>query len=192
MAMMERIRDPRLRSGDSGFTLVELLVYIVLLAIVGTMVVMLMLNGYKSQLNISQTTQNSGDSQNAIKAITYDVRYSSASKISPSGNLLVTRTWVGDPETGTYVCRGWFYDDATKKLRRATTSAATSGANATTASAWTQYVEGVTATSPFSTSGSDGVRVSFTGTPAAWGRDTGIDTVISPRPQTDTESAPCF
>jgi len=180
----------RLRE-DEGFTLVELMVYIALFMIVGTMVVVMMMNGYRTQLSVTQTTENTGGTQNAVKAIDRDIRFASAYRVTGSGSLLLVRTWVGDASSGSYSCRGWFYDNTSKVLRRATTAAQTSGATTTSARNWPIYLDGVTATTAFADV-TKGVRVRFSGSPDAWGRETKVDTSIVQRPQDENGSSPCF
>lgn len=177
---------------DQGFTLVELMVYIILFGIVGTMVAMLVWNGYKSQLNVTETTYNTGNMQNAAALIDHDVRYAAAFSITNSGTMLRTRTWVGDPDAGAFQCHAWYYDAASKTLRHTSSAGDTMGASASSAASWDVYVDGVVATSPFTATDTDTVRVRLTGRPDAWGRNTGIDTSIVQRPQSEDGGAPCF
>ena len=186
---MSMRRNPR---QDQGFTLVELIVYMMLFGIVGTMVVTLMWNGYKSQLNVTETTYNSGSLQNAASALDHDVRYSSAFNVSEGGTLLLTRTWVGDPDSGSYQCHGWYVDSTNNTLRRGVGSVTTSGATAATAKSWPLYAGGVVATEAFRDISDEMVRVQMTGTPDAWGRNTVIDTTIVQRPQSSDGSGTCF
>lgn len=182
----------RLRQHDEGFTLVELIVYMLLFGIVGTMVTMLIWNGYRSQLNVTETTYNSGGLQNAAVAIDHDVRYSSAFAVTEGGAMLLTRTWVGDPETGQFVCRGWFVDTADNTLHRGVGPSDTSGATASSARSWDLYADGVEATTAFTKVDDVTVRVRLTGIPDAWGRNTVIDTTIVQRPQSSDGSGSCF
>jgi len=186
---VRRLREHR---SDGGFTLVELLVYMLLLGIVGTIVVTLLWNGVRTQLNVTETTNNTGNVQTAARAIDQDVRYSSAYAIRQSGSMLLVRTWIGDPETGKFVCRGWFYDSSAKALRRTTLQSATSTASLTSARTWDIYVRGVEASAPFSESAAGTVVIRLAGTPQSWGRATEIESTVSQRPQTEQGSAPCF
>jgi type II secretory pathway pseudopilin PulG len=182
-------RTPR---KDGGFTLVELLVYMLLFGIVGTMVVMLVWNGYRSQLNVTETTYNSGNLQNAALALDHDVRYSAAFSVTEGGAMLRTRSWVGDPETGAFECHGWYADSSNNTLRRGTGSGITSGATAASAASWPRYADGVEAVTAFTAVDSRTVQVRLTGVPDAWGRNTVIDTSIVQRPQSSDGSGTCF
>ncbi|WP_291378276.1 prepilin-type N-terminal cleavage/methylation domain-containing protein [Demequina sp.] len=182
----------RVQRDDEGFTLVELIVYMVLFGIVGTMVVMLVWNGYRSQLNVTETTYNSGNLQNAATALDHDVRYSSAFSVTEGGALLRTRTWVGDPETGGFQCHGWYVDSTNNTLHRGTGAGNTAGASAGTARLWPLYADGVVASTAFTAVDDQTVRIRLTGTPDAWGRSTVIDTTIVQRPQSSDGSGTCF
>jgi len=167
------------------------MVYIVLFGMVGTMVVMLVWNGYKSQLNVTETTHNTASLQTAMQAMDHDVRYSAAFSVTVSGAMLRTRSWEGDPISGAFVCHGWYYDATSKVLRRTMGATNTSGATTSSAHLWPQYVDGVQGSTVFAASG-DSVRVRITGKPDQWGRETTIDTTIGQRPQSEQGSSPCF
>ncbi|WP_062073074.1 PulJ/GspJ family protein [Demequina sediminicola] len=184
-SLVDRLRSPR---DESGFTLVELLVYILLFSIVGTMVVMLLVNGFRSQSRITQTTSSSGDVQNAANAIQADVRYAAAVDVRDSGNLLLTRTWVGSYDSGSYECKGWYYDDATQTLRRT----ASSGAVGSDTDSWSRYAKNIDATAPFSLTSEGAVRVEFESVPVGGGLGTKVDTQVNLRPQDEDGGAPCF
>ncbi|WP_084130446.1 type II secretion system protein J [Demequina sp. NBRC 110055] len=178
-------------SSDEGFTLVELLVYMFLFAIVFTMVAMLMINGFRTQSGVTQTTTRAGDAQNASAAIAYDVRYAAAFRIETGGDVLRTRTWEGTPSSGRYVCRGWYYDDVSAVLRHISSDTAVAS-TAGGAQSWPVYAREVSADVPFTTIDGQRVDVNFATVTTQWGVDTRIDTSVTKRVQSETEGSPCF
>ena len=180
-------------SSDDGLSLVELLVSLFMFVLLAVMVSTLLVNGFFMQQRVVNTTKATGDAQTAANAISYDVRFSSASSVTASGAMLRTRTWVGtDGVTGSYVCRGWYYNSADKTLRRATSSTQTASATTASAATWPVYAEGITAGTVFVAVDVDTVRLDFTAKPAIRGVSTEIDNTITRRKQPDTGSSPCF
>lgn len=192
---MNRLLASRRLTNDSGFSLVELLVYILLFAIVGTMVVMLIINGFRSQTRITETTARTGEAQNASLQLEYDVRHAIEAQVDLGGTLLRTRTFVGSGATGTWQCRGWFYDSATSTLHRTTDPTEVASASATSAASWSIYARDVEASVPFRAgapnpdgtwnASAKAVALDFSAVPPTWGVGTKIDTIVNQRPQTD-------
>lgn len=192
---MRGLLRSRRTSDDSGFSLVELLVYIFLFAIVGTMVVMLILNGFRSQTRITETTARTGEAQNASLQLEYDIRHAIEAQVDLGGTLLRTRTFVGSGTTGTWQCRGWFYDSASSTLRRTMDASAVASATAASAATWNIYARDVEASVPFRegapkpdgtwNSSAKAVALDFSAVPPTWGVGTKIDTVVNQRPQSD-------
>ncbi|MDE0573044.1 prepilin-type N-terminal cleavage/methylation domain-containing protein [Demequina sp. B12] len=191
---LSRKRAVERRSGsDAGFTLVELMAYIFLFSILAVMVATLVINGMRSQAEVTGTTNTTGEMQNAAAALEYDIRYASDIQISVGGQMLRTRTWYGEPDTGAYQCRGWFYDSADRKLKRSTSQAEVVSATATSASGWTTFASNVEATRAFHQEpNSKTVDIRMEGDPAQWGIGTRIYTSVTNRPQSDEGGMTCF
>lgn len=117
----------RALTDDAGITLVELLVYSVLLTIVLTVAGGLLISTLHSQRTVREQTEASTTGQVALRLIERSVR-NAAKYNMPSGfgnNLLITKTRVGeDPSlASSWECRAWFFDVTTGDLRHTSSPA---------------------------------------------------------------------
>lgn len=182
----------KIRASDDGFSLVELMVTMVILVIFALMVSSLLINGMFTQQRVQNTTTATTDAQNAFEAMTHDVRYAQDVRVDGAGTLLRTITWVGkDGETGSYVCRGWYYDSSENVLRRTLVDTETQGATTSSAAAWPVFAKNAEAYAPFSQI-PDGVEIEMTITPHQRGVPTSMDTVVMQREQPAQGVVPCF
>ncbi len=140
-----RSRLARAADGDDGITLVELIVYSIILAFVLAIVGALLINGLTTQRDVRDRTEATNTIQNAFAAVERSVRNSGGGFIDGGGTLLVVRERIAASTTNAdrWRCAGYFLDESTGDLRRVldstgtTTAAALAAANpATIASAW--------------------------------------------------------
>lgn len=95
--------------GESGFTLVELLVYSVLLMLVLIGVGTLMIQSIKGQQQVVGVSQSSGDAQVAMSAVDRAVRNAAVGGVEiSSSHVLVTHSGGGDSPSD-FVCQAWAY-----------------------------------------------------------------------------------
>lgn len=112
---------PEVSAGDEGITLVELLVYSVLLTIVLTVTGGLLISTLHSQRTVREQTEASTTGQVALRLIERSVRNAGRYDM-PSGfgnNLLITKVRIGeDPSVAaSWECRAWYFDASTGDLR---------------------------------------------------------------------------
>jgi type II secretory pathway pseudopilin PulG len=103
----------RALASDEGFTLMELLVYCLLLAVVLAVIGGLFFNLYRTQSSVSAVTDATTGGQSAANSIQAGIRNSTAFTLvtAPAGQLLVARTVKGDA-AATPGCIAWFYSPA--------------------------------------------------------------------------------
>jgi type II secretory pathway pseudopilin PulG len=112
----------RLVTDESGITLVELLVYIVLLGAVMGIVVNLFSTSVRTEARIRSVSSDVRSAQLVSDSLVSGVRNSSGYKLSlPFGadQLLVARVANTQGETITWECRGWYYAAGNKTIRTA-------------------------------------------------------------------------
>lgn len=107
---------------ERGMSLVELIVYVVLLAIIGTIITALLLNVFKVNTNVKSTSENSNSAQVIMERIEIAVRNATAVDVkepSSGSQLLITETRYTsaefDPEADLR-CIGVYYDASTHNI----------------------------------------------------------------------------
>ena len=112
----------RLVTDESGITLIELLVYIVLLGAVMSIVVNLFTTSVRTEARIRSVSSDVESAQLISDSLVSGVRNSSGYKLSlPFGadQLLVARVANTQGDTVTWECRGWYYAAGNKTIRTA-------------------------------------------------------------------------
>ncbi|WP_062378003.1 PulJ/GspJ family protein [Demequina pelophila] len=108
-------------SKDAGFTLAELIVYMVVLAIVMLMVGTVFISVIQHERYARATAEANNEAQIVFKELEYDLRSADWADVSSSGDLLIilTRKAVDGGENSAR-CVGYYYDETTSELRRTT------------------------------------------------------------------------
>jgi type II secretory pathway pseudopilin PulG len=144
--MMTAMKDIRRRVSE-GFTLVELLVYSVLMILVIGLAATLFIRLITEQKDITAMAEAENSMQLLYKQLETDIRNADWAEIDGSGDLLVLRTGISTSVTSTSVmCVGYYYDDVDSTMRRLQTTqsaptksaldAATKSSRRTIASTW--------------------------------------------------------
>lgn len=196
----------RVRQTDAGITLVELLIYSVLMLVVLTLVGTILYRALVSQRDVRDVTDASNAAQLVSASFERGVR--NASKIayttSAGDELLAVRARVGSSTAPSWACEGWFYDASALTLYTKTVPAAGAPNPAITApvstadyATWTTLARGLSPRAPstavFTPDGLPIATVDLNISVAAGQRrPVVIVTQATKRPQGSTESAPCF
>lgn len=99
---------------DAGFTLVELLVYIVLLGLVLAGVGAIVVQTIKGQRQVVSLSQSAGGAQGVMRSINLGVRNAAgvaadgSAGVGGSSNVLVVHTGGGD-DSAEFVCQAWVH-----------------------------------------------------------------------------------
>ena len=204
---------PKNARSDSGYTLVELLIYSSLLVLVLTVVGGILLNTLNSEQKVLESADANGVSQLIASSVHSGVRNATALKVSGNeetgDQLLVVTSVSGEPEltAAARVCQAWYYtkaDDGTMYYKRSTESGAFVGVTADTLASdkggWTLLGSGLSATeaSPSVaqlvfddvTSGNPSVALNFAINADGDGSPALISTTVTSR-QSATEAIPC-
>jgi type II secretory pathway pseudopilin PulG len=121
---------PRKRD-DSGFTLVELLVYSVLMIIVLGIAASLFIRLLVEQRDIKAMADANNEAQLAFKQLEMDVRNADWAQVDGNGALLVVRTRIATSASDfAPVCVGYYFDDEDQTLYRVQTVDSAPTANA--------------------------------------------------------------
>lgn len=143
---------PKRQSAESGLTLIELLVYSVLMVVVLLLVGGVLISALKAQNTVGNATQASNAGQLVARSVGHGVRNASTLWHSPTGavpELLMARTAQSD-SAGTWVCQAWAFIGGT--IRTITsTSAISTTQTSTTVSSWTLLTTGTQSLSAGST-----------------------------------------
>ena len=140
-----RIRN--LHTSEQGFTLVELLVYVMLFGLVLSIASTLLINSVKTSKTVSSVTEASTAGQLVAQSVVKGIRNASDFKLTNSaGNdqFLVARTALGGA-TLDWACAAWYYSAAGDGSIRYKFSGTAIAAPATAAdlASWTLLDEGI-------------------------------------------------
>lgn len=131
-------------AAENGFTLVELLVYMVLAVVVLLIVGGVLINTLTTERTVRDATQASNTGQLVAKSVGHGVRNASDIWLSAPGvvpELLMVRT-VGSDATPNWFCQAWSYDSG--EVRTSTsTEAIMTGQTSSTVTSWTLLADGV-------------------------------------------------
>ncbi|MDN4482052.1 PilW family protein [Demequina lignilytica] len=107
--------------GDSGFTLVELIVYMVVLVIVTLMAGTIFINIVFHERYARATAEANNEAQTVFKELEYDLRSADWADVSSNGDLVVILTRKASISGGNEArCVGYYYDEPSGELRRTT------------------------------------------------------------------------
>lgn len=97
---------PRTPESDSGFSLVELVVYIVVLGIISTIIATTMVSLFRSEATVSGLTTSASDAQNAATQLRSDMRNAREFRVT-DGGATVTASVAGRSTTLNWQCVRW-------------------------------------------------------------------------------------
>jgi len=200
--MIRAVRAQR-RAQDEGFTLVELLVYMILLGLVLAGVGAIVLQSIKGQRQVVSISQAAGGAQGVVRSINLAVRNAAgvaadgSAGIGGSANILVVHTGGGD-DGSAFVCQAWVHVPAsvtgghgqiwTRTMPVAASRPAAARLDALgsalvgggSTSGWTLAVTGVEPMSgPVFTPETVRAKVSFTAFQTEPGREAEVGTVVT-------------
>lgn len=192
-------RSVRNTAEDGGFTLVELLVYMLFAVVILTIVGGVLINSLRVETQVRDATGATDSSQLAAQSLGRGIRNSSAIEVSSpfAGALLVRTRSIDSTSAGNWYCDAWSVVDGDLRTTRSS-AAIPPPIDPAGVADWTLLAEGVAATgaNPIFSLGADGrsLSVAFTvdngdGVPVL------VDTVIvsrQPTPATGRVTAPCF
>ncbi len=148
-----------MRSADSGVTLVELMIYAILLGLLISIVSGLLISSSLTERSVRSLTGTASNAQLAADAIETGIRNSTGyqlTAVNATTQFLVARVPSGSSATTiTYACTAWYYSTGTGVIRTKTSSTAIAVPDATTAATWTNLANGVTPVSGSTIFGGD-------------------------------------
>jgi type II secretory pathway pseudopilin PulG len=193
---VKTLRERRDES-EAGFTLPELLVYCILLAVVMTAIGSLLISSLRTERTVDRVVSASTEAQIAIKSIQYGVRNASAHvlpTLTNANQLLLARVAKPDVADLEWSCRAWYYDAVKHEIRYRESDLAIAEPSSAELKNWTLLADEVTpmsGTKIFGLSGTQEVTVGFT--VATGGDDPSVDIKTSVvRRVTTWESTGCF
>ena len=141
------------RRDDSGFTLVELLVYVALLALVMFILGGMLISGLTAERTVTRASDETRLGQLISRSIEKGIRNATAFKVESVGSDQILRTRSADVNisgtttTVTWRCMAWYYRASDGAFFSKTSTAGTvllpGPAPATPLTAWTFYGSGV-------------------------------------------------
>lgn len=116
------MRNPsRSERTDAGFSLTELIVYMVVLVIVMIMAGSIFINVIFHERWARATADANNEAQIVFKELEYDLRSADWADVSGNGDLVVILTRRAESSGANVArCVGYFYDSASGELRRTT------------------------------------------------------------------------
>ena len=122
------------REGARGFTLIELIIYSVLLGLVLAIVGGLLANAFRALSTVRSSAVAHTNGQLVLSTIETAFRNGSGAEVSDSGKLLVVRI----PAGADWECQAWYYNPASGGSVYTTTTPTRAAIDtATSASEWT-------------------------------------------------------
>jgi len=191
---------PRLRAStdDSGFTLVELLVYSLLSVVVLGIVASLVIAGIRGQTAVGIFTSGTNNVQSVSNVIGTDVRRASYIRVATIGDdNMVTLRVKPSAESTTYSCVSYYWSKSRKEVRSKTSSAAIAAPTASTITSWNLVASKISQTGTSAVISGDGTTnsayVNLTFTIVADTKSDARTTVKTyPRTPMSTDATPCF
>lgn len=192
-------RFAQLRSEESGTTLIELLIYMVLMTVVLGIATSFLINSIKTQKDVQSSTDATSAAQLVANSVAAAVSNASAveqgTALNASDQLIIART-ATRADTAGWTCEAWYYSAADHSIYTTTSNPAApiTVPSAGPAGAWTLLASGITVPSGASalhaTSGSVSLDFSVA---AASGTPVNFQTTDYLRvPATAIVSSPCF
>lgn len=182
---------------DDGTSLVELLVYLIVMAILVTLIASTFIQGRGVQGDQQSLADASNEAQLAAASIERPIRNAASIQVDSTahaGDLLVVKSRVGEPNDapGSWRCYAWYYDSGTRTIYTTTdapgTSSVTAGiVGAPDVSAWRPLiteVDKVPGHAVFRTTGvGGGITMRFDVSSQRQGAPVRIDSTVIPRLQ---------
>ncbi|WP_104177451.1 hypothetical protein [Cryobacterium sp. Y50] len=97
---------------ETGFTLVELIIYVSLSVLVVSLVSGFLLNAVRAQRDVVSSTEGANTAQLIAESIKRDVRNATEVRVNDVHNLLIVRT-TGMGDTLDSSCRAWYFTGGT-------------------------------------------------------------------------------
>lgn len=189
----------RRESDDSGFSLIELLIYMVLSIVVLTMIASILINSLRAEGIVRESSQATSTAQLAAQSLNRGIHNASAIEVmTPASGITLLRTRsIDSADAGTWRCEAWAVVDG--EIRTTTSSAAIAPPTDPSMTAtWLLLAEGAApiGSTPYFSLGADdrSLAVALTIGDAS-GVPVTIDTTIvskQPIPATGKVTAPCF
>lgn len=125
----------RLKDETDGLTLVELIVYGIILSTVLLIVGSILVSSLSIQRVVQESTEATTAAQLAVTSIEAGVRNASAVNLTSVGSdqLLEVRTVGSDPSSAVWRCQAWYYSAANGTLRMTSTASDATSVTAPTA-----------------------------------------------------------
>lgn len=142
---MRKRKAPRISADEQGFTLVELLIYALLLSFVLAIIGGMILSAVTTTKSVTSMTQNSTAGQLVADSVITGIRNSSDFQLSePVGNdqLLVARRATSG-STLSWVCVAWYYSAADSSVRFTSSSLAILPPTPAQLATWTLLADNV-------------------------------------------------
>jgi hypothetical protein len=183
-------------NSEAGVTLVELLIYVVLLGVVFILVTTMLINSLNTQQTVYGVIGSSTQAQSAADSIETGIRSSSAFQLTaPSGTsqFLTARVPTGASASSiTWSCAAWYWSSTSKQIRYKVSSTAIASVNDSTSASWSTLANGVIAGSGSTIFGGDTTQltINFQAT-SGKGYPVGIKSSAVRRSDVWV-SAPCF
>jgi len=190
----------RLKSDDSGFSLVELLISMTLFAVVLTIVGNVIVSALTADRTVREITGSTTGGQLVVNVVEQTVRNSTAISVTTDVDGVSTFATVRTTAGGPARCHGFFFDSEVGAVfERTSTTAIPAPTPGAVGSEWTRISEGIvpiddgsgTPTPVFAAAGTRGLAVSFT-VDGASGPASLFVTAVTGRAPLSNASPTCF